>query len=271
MSTRYALHTAMLAGVALIFAEFSPCLTRVVWPTSVYGLLHFHFCLLVGWGCLISLRCWAHRGDYWNETKRNALQLFAMSKRKAPDDDDKEGLPPAPLPPFEDLRAHLEKVQEDEKLVDLLGEAWDSDDVRRYILSILGGWASVSDDNEFRKHDWDIQDDEYGSDDEESGLKLYFASNNVRLTGYNRAKNVDPKDCSHGCYINYNGGCQECSGDEVYCFNMEKRRTGLPDSRFNITLRADAGACGGTIRTTVKRGTTSRSLESSRQGDGSAV
>ena len=218
------------------------CLTRVVWPTSVYGLLHFHFCLLVGWGCLISLRCWAHRGDYWNETKRNALQLFAMSKRKAPDDDDKEGLPPAPLPPFEDLRAHLEKVQEDEKLVDLLGEAWDSDDMRRFILSKLGGWAPVSNSSEYLKYNWDIQDDEYGSDDEESGLKLYFASNNVRLTGYNRAKNVDPKDCSHGCYINYNGGCQECSGDEVYCFNMEKRLDGTTRLKvqYYVTCR-----CGG--------------------------
>ena len=164
-----------------------------------------------------------------------------MSKRKAPDDDKGELPPSAPLPPFKDLRAHLEKLQRDGKLVKLLSKAWDSDDMKRHILTQLGGWASVSNKNEFLKYDWDVQDDEH---DSESGIKLYFASNNVQLEGYNSAKNVDPKECSGGCYINCSGGCQECSGAEVFCFNMEKRLDGTTCTRLKVNSYVTC-RCGG--------------------------
>ena len=70
--------------------------------------LSFAACWLVG---VASSPCVAGLVEATIGTKRNAS--FAMSKRKAPDDDAKGEVapPPPPLPPFEDLRAHLEKLQ----------------------------------------------------------------------------------------------------------------------------------------------------------------
>ena len=161
-----------------------------------------------------------------------------MSKRKTPDDDDKGGLPPsaAPQPPFENLRAHLEKLQRDGKLVKLLGEAWDSDDMRRFVHSKVGGWAPMSDDNEFRKYDWDVHFEE-----DERGIKLHFASNDVQLAGYGTKKKVDAKECSGGVYVNYDGGCQECRGEEAFYFNMEKKLDGTTRLKVNSYVTCRCG------------------------------
>ena len=163
-----------------------------------------------------------------------------MSKRKTPDDDDKGELAPPP-PPFEDLRAHLEKLQLERKLVDLLGEAWDSDDLdgmKRRILRGVGEWAPVSwsDNYKFLKHDWDAhtrngQDRsacrDLTGDDKEWPIKLHFASNDVRLVGPYRdsVEEVDAEECKHGIYCNYSASAGgDCS--EVYRFVMEKRLDG---------------------------------------------
>ena len=163
-----------------------------------------------------------------------------MSKRKAPDDDNKGEVAPPP-PPFEGLRAHLEKLQLEGKLVDLLGEAWDSDDLdgmKRRILSGVGGWAPVSrsDDNEFLKYDWDVRTRNgfersawrhLNKHHKDWAIKLDFASNDVRLDNPYRdnVEKVDANDCKYGIYTNYEaGGGGDCS--EVYRFVMEKRLDG---------------------------------------------
>ena len=144
-----------------------------------------------------------------------------MSKRKA--EEVSEG---APSPPFERLRDHLTKLQKSGKLVELLCEAWDAEDMKRHLVAKLGGWAEVADSNEFLKYDWDIEGDGEHERDDDKGVKLHFASNNVRLGSYSRAKKVDAKECRHGAYSIYGGGCQECGGCEEYLFTMQKTLSG---------------------------------------------
>ena len=112
--------------------------------------------------------------------------------------------------------------------------------MRRFIHSKVGGWASVSDDNEFRKYDWGVHFEE-----EERGIKLHFASNDVQLAGYGTKKKVDPKECSGGCYINYDGGCQECRGEEAFFFNMEKKLDGSTRLKVNSHVTCRCGCMRG--------------------------
>ena len=161
----------------------------------------------------------------------------AMPKRKAQEINEE-----APLPPFERLRDHLTKLEKKGKLVDLLCEAWDADaDMKRHIVSKLGGWAEVADSSEYLKYDWDIVDDDEHERDDDNGIKLHFASNNVRLGSYSRAKKVDAKECRHGGHSIYGGGCQECRGCEEDLFTMERRLDGATRLKVHSYVSCQCG------------------------------
>ena len=165
-----------------------------------------------------------------------------MSKRKAEEiNGSAESSDGAPLPPFERLRDHLTKLQKRGKLVDLLCKAWDADDMKRHIVSKLGGWAKVADSSEYLKYDWDIVDEDEHERDDDRGIKLHFASNDVRLGSYSRAKKVDAKECRHGGHSIYGGGCQECRGCEEYLFTMERRLDGATRLKVHSYVSCKCG------------------------------
>lgn len=116
--------------------------------------------------------------------------------------------------------------------------------MKQKIASKLSGWAPVTGNDEYLKYDWVIVDDEHEDDDDEHGIKLDFASNNVRLGNYAAgSKKVDTKECRNGWYIIDDGGCEECRGDENYSFDMERR---LEDGSLRLKVQSYVSCrCGG--------------------------
>lgn len=147
---------------------------------------------------------------------------------------------------FDSLDAHLRQLEKDGKLVDCLRAVWEDEGNNIISKSRLvsqmheksNKWASVTDQNEMFQYDWKIEDD----DNDDDPLLLKFASNKIRLGHYSDMVDVDVKELSGGCHIINDGGCEQCSGDEVYSFDMQRTISGKV--RLDVSSYVEC-RCGG--------------------------
>lgn len=124
---------------------------------------------------------------------------------------------------LEKLKPLLKGMEKEGKLLDCVLEAFRGHELLladKIKASLPDEWMKAPDQRVILEHNWNFEDD----DDDDNPRKLDFKSDAIRLGCYSGRRDVKRKDIHTSkdsvWYSIDEGGCEECSGEERYDFEL---------------------------------------------------